>query len=401
MLEGRLIRDATGTFVPVLLLSLQFGLLGVYLPLYGRALGASGFEVGALFSAFSIVGVLGRPLVGRGVDWIGARPFVLAGAGLYLLASLLYATSLSLVVLYAARLVQGAASSLFWVAMYAALADFGAASGRSGRLGRLAEAQSAGASLGTVAAYGAVVALGVVAGWRYLFVLFALTTLAALALFASRAPAVSTMRRDRTRDPVHLTRPFVVLLLVALLSSVAYSLFSPILLLYLKDRFAASDFWIGLAYAPSAVVAATMPGRLGSVADRWSRRGVMGGALVVSGAVSLLFPVAPTLLLMSAVWVLEALVWSAALPATDALVAELTGGDIRGTAYGVYAAVSGTGAVIGPLLGGWMYDSVGRASPFWASAVVLPLAGTLALALLPRAVTGSPHGSERPAAARA
>lgn len=376
--------DETGIFVPVLLLSLQFGMLGVYLPLYGRALGASGVEVGALFSAFSLVGVLGRPLVGRGVDRLGARPFILLGAALYLAASVLYASSVSLGLLYAARFVQGAASSLFWVAMYAALADFGPNTERSGRLGRLVEAQSAGASLGTVAAYGGVLALGVIAGWRSLFVLFVLSTLAALALFARRAPVVATVGRVRGSSSLRWSRPLVVLLLVALLSSLTYSLVSPILLLYLKDRFGASDFWIGAAYAPSAVVASTMPGRLGAVADRWSRRGVMGGALVVSGAVSALFPLAPTLLLMSAVWVLEALVWSAAAPATDAVVAELTGGDVRGTAYGVYAAVTGIGATVGPLAGGWMYDSVGRASPFWASALVLPLAGALALTMLPR-----------------
>jgi hypothetical protein len=38
--------------------------MGLLLPIYGKELGASVFEIGVIFSAFSVMTILMRPLVG-------------------------------------------------------------------------------------------------------------------------------------------------------------------------------------------------------------------------------------------------------------------------------------------------------------------------------------------------
>jgi MFS family permease len=60
-----------------------------------------------------------------------------------------------------------------------------------------------------------------------------------------------------------------------------------------------------------------------------------------------------------------------ASPAQEALVADIVGKDIRGSAYGLYLFVFSLGAVIGPLIGGWLYDSFGYAVPFYLNGIVL------------------------------
>jgi DHA1 family multidrug resistance protein-like MFS transporter len=47
---------------PILLGSLAFGSLGFVLPIYSKQLGASALEIGGLFSVFSIMTVLFRPI---------------------------------------------------------------------------------------------------------------------------------------------------------------------------------------------------------------------------------------------------------------------------------------------------------------------------------------------------
>lgn len=375
-------RDRTGTSIPVFLMSLPFGILGVFLPLYGRQLGASAVEIGVLFTAFSLTGVLVRPLVGIGADRFGRRPFVLVGAALYLLATLLFALSVSLPVLFAARLAQGLASALFWVAIYALLSDYGQGGARGRIFGHLAEASNAGAILGTVASYGAIVTLGIVAGWRLSFGAFAVTCGLALALFVRRIPAHTTSVRAPVVRPAD-RGTLLFLLSVSFVTAASYSLVLPIVLLYLQDRFQASEFLLGLAYAPAAIVYSTAPGRLGGLGDRWSRKGIMSVALLSSGLVSLLFPLAPSLLVLCLVWVLEAALNSAAIPAQDALVSELSGGDVRGRAYGFYAAATGLGMSVGPPAGGWLYDHAGHGWPFWINAIVLPVAAAFILWKLP------------------
>jgi MFS family permease len=369
-------------YPPAFLLAMPAGLLGVYLPLYGRDLGATTFQVGLLYAAFHLTGVIVRPLTGIAADRLGRRPFLLAGAVCYVFAAVLFAGSVSLSVLFAARLAQGLGSALFWVATYALLADLGREDTSGRRYGWLATAFTSGSILGTMASYGAVVVLGLLSGWRVSFVIFALTNLLALVLvYRNVRPQAPPLAAPAFRPaPVGV---LLCLLSVSFLVAAAFGMLAPITLLYLRDRFAATEFWIGVASAPSALVYALAPGRLGTLGDRYSRRAIVAIALAASGAVSLLFPLAPSLALLSGIWILEALFVAAAVPAQDAIVSEVSGGDVRGRSFGIYAAAAGLGASAGPLVGGWLCDNVGHATPFWLNAALLPIAGAIVFWMLP------------------
>jgi len=66
-------------------------------------------------------------------------------------------------------------------------------------------------------------------------------------------------------------------------------------------------------------------------------------------------------------------------PAISAMVADLTGSAVRGRAFGMFEFASNGGAILGPLLGGWLYDAAGPATPFYLNGVVL---GTSAIAVV-------------------
>jgi MFS transporter, DHA1 family, multidrug resistance protein len=63
----------------IFLISMPFFILGLMLPVYGKEIGASVVEIGLFFSAFSLVTVVLRTLVGWGLDRFGRRGFFLAG----------------------------------------------------------------------------------------------------------------------------------------------------------------------------------------------------------------------------------------------------------------------------------------------------------------------------------
>ena len=60
-----------------------------------------------------------------------------------------------------------------------------------------------------------------------------------------------------------------------------------------------------------------------------------------------------------------------ASPAQEALVADIVGENVRGSAYGLYLFISSLGRAIRPLLGGWLYDYFRRAIPFYLNGVIL------------------------------
>jgi len=62
-----------------------------------------------------------------------------------------------------------------------------------------------------------------------------------------------------------------------------------------------------------------------------------------------------------------------------AFVADIAGEDTRGASYGIYTFAYFLGAAIGPLAGGWLYDNLGHAMPFYLNTAVL-LAGAALVA---------------------
>ena len=59
------------------------------------------------------------------------------------------------------------------------------------------------------------------------------------------------------------------------------------------------------------------------------------------------------------------------IPAWNAMVASIVPEEKRGAAWGAYMTVSGSGYVAGPIVAGWLWESVGHRAPFIASAAAL------------------------------
>src|SRR3989440_9519970 len=78
------------------------------LPFYAKDLGANGFIVGLLVSSFAIAQLLSAPVWGRFSDRYGRRPALLVGLGASAIAFVIFAYANSLLLLFVARLVQGA-----------------------------------------------------------------------------------------------------------------------------------------------------------------------------------------------------------------------------------------------------------------------------------------------------
>lgn len=378
--------QSTGSQVPamlyraVFLISLPFGILDFVLPIYGKRIGANALEVGLFFSAFSLMIVILRPLVGAGLDRYGRRRFFLAGLLGYVLTMLTFALSTRVEHIVAARVVQGIASSMFWLSAQAMIADR-AGSGRRGRsFGMLAQSNSQGSILGTFIGFAVLMPLSIELGWKPLFLGYAGVGLAAVGLAAWKLGETHPASAQRMAAPIHWSRPWMLLLLVTLVTGAAWALLSPILMIYLQEKFSTAISDLALAFLPSGLVWALLPSRLGRLADRFGRKPLMILGLAAAALTSFLIPWLGSLTALAGVWAFQALCYAAGDPAEQALVADLTGDDQRGRAYGLYTMAAGLGATVGPLLGGWLYDAVGQTAPFIANGVILA-ACALVLAL--------------------
>lgn len=102
---------------------LSFLLLLSALPIFARRMGASDSAIGVIMAAFAITSLLLRPVTGWGADRYGRRPFMLAGALVFTLASIAYGWTAGALGLVLVRLVHGAGMGLYPTAASAMVVD--------------------------------------------------------------------------------------------------------------------------------------------------------------------------------------------------------------------------------------------------------------------------------------
>jgi DHA1 family multidrug resistance protein-like MFS transporter len=385
--------------------SFPFGILSFVLPIYGKELGASAMQVGGFFSAISLVPLVVRPFLGRALDRWGRRPFLLLGLSGYAAATVLFCAADTVRLLTVARFVQGMGQAFLWITAYAVVADVARRTGRGQDFGSIDEAINRGALIGTTAGFTVIFALeGLDLGWRqiwfWLFVAYTVPVLISLWIGwrgvgetlpgALETTGASTETRQFS-ERSHFSRQLMALMGIVFVTGASRAMVWPLLMIFLQDALTADVGALATAYLPAALISSFLPSRMGRIADRVGRKRPMVVGLVLGALASVLIPHLPGVIALAALWAIESLGYTASIPAERAFVADIAGEDIRGTSYGLYTFAHFLGAAMGPLVGGWLYDNMGHAMPFYLNTAVLILGALLVAAVLrePRAVAVS------------
>lgn len=369
------------------LVSFPFGTLTFLLPVYGRQLGASAVQIGTLFSALSLVPVVVRPLLGPALDRFGRKPFLLLGLSGYAIAMAGFALSNSIMLLALARLIQGAGQAFLWIAAFTIVADVARETGRGLNFGIIDEAVNRGALIGTSAgliAYFALQSLGIsqAAAWAILFSVYTFPAL--LSLYIAWQGVQETLpetdpRQVRSRP---ISRQLIVLMGVVSITSISSSMVWPLLMIFLQEHLNAGITALALTYFPAALINSLLPTRAGRLTDRIGRKRPMMIGLWIGSATSVLIPNLSSLFALALLWSTANIGLTISFPAQRAFVADIAGKDVRGTSYGLYTFAHFLGAVIGPIFGGWLFDTISPAAPFYFNAFVLLIGSLLILAFL-------------------
>ena len=116
----------------------------------------------------------------------------------------------------------------------------------------------------------------------------------------------------------------------------------------------------------------------GSLGDRFSRRRVFVIGLVAFAAASLACSIAPNNVALVSARVLQGAAGALVVPNSLALVQTAFGGEARGGAIGRWAAWSAVSTAVGPVVGGWLVDTISWRLIF-VSAVPLAVAAVVAV----------------------
>jgi MFS family permease len=373
----------------VLMITAFIDMLGVLmivplLPFYAKDLGANGFIVGMLVSAFSVAQLLSAPLWGRFSDKHGRRPALLVGLTASMIAYVVFAFADSLWLLFLSRLIQGAGGGTVSV-IQAYVADTVRPNDRAKALGWLSAATNAGVALGPVVPI-IVKDLGrsapglIAAGFCVLNMIFASKYLVEV-----RKPEDADRKRvpGRNRSAVlHvLTRPSLPssrLIQIYAVSIGAFQGTTSILALFLAVRFNVTAENIGFFFMYIGTLSVVMRAWvLGKALDRFGEAKLsrIGLVMMAVGLTGISFSPDYVTLALSIALLPAGTAFT--FPGVTALLSKVIPSSERGLYMGVQQTYGGITRVAMPPLLGFAFDRFGHQSPLWIAAVLV--LGTLLL----------------------
>src|SRR5438874_1397549 len=379
----------------LILFTVFLDLLGIGLifpigPFFASAFGASPFEVGLLFTMFSVAQFLTIPILGTLSDRYGRRPILLFGIAGEVVGYLVFGSAASLSILYLARVVAGASSGNIGAAQ-AYIADISTPRERTRSFGLLGAAVSVGFLFGP--------AMGGFLGQYDLrlpaFAAAALVAINFLTVLVWLPESLPLDRRSR-RSLTSGLNPFGVLitllgrpllrgpLVVTFLCNFAFSGYLTSFALFTSARFGWGPQQVAIVLVIQSIMSIVIqtlgvPRLSESMPDTTILLLGIGanllGFLVIAAApdpVFLYAVSAPLQAIGSALW----------RPSLSSLITKLVSGREQGLANGGSQASSALATIIGPMGAGVLFERTGAASPFLAGTALFALAAvTIVLAV--------------------
>ena len=390
---------------------LGLGITLPVLPLFAQnQLGAEAWQITTLTSVFFAAQFFAAPPLGRLSDRIGRRPVLVISQAGTLLALLITGLAPSILFLYLARLIDGVTGGNISVAQ-AYLSDITDERNRARGLGTVSAAFGLGFVFGP--AFGSLLAAQF--GPRLPFFAAACVSLATILLSIFLLPeslpperrqleqaAASKAGRGRNLDLLRVPA-VAILLFIAFGSQFSFFTFQTIQVLWAERLI--------LPGSPDAVVQQTVGAVLtfvgicqiitqfwlvGPFARRFGEKKLALGGNLARGIAFAAMAIAPTLAVWFIAIPLVPIGGGLALPALVALLTYAAPPDGRGQVIGLNQSFSALGSILGPLVAGFLFQSVSPGAPMAAAAILMGMTVVVGLNILrlPLAKTRVPRTSE-------
>ena len=382
---GNLPREVTVLTAVAFAVALGFGIVAPAIALFAKTFGVTDFAAAAVISVFAAMRFVASPFAGWIVNRSGERVVLATGIGIVAVSSALAGLSASFWQLIVLRGAGGVGSAMFTVSAAALLLRVVEPEQRARATGAFQSGFLVGGITGPL--FGGLLTT---ISYRLPFFVYAFTLAAAGIIglvFLSQSRLREREERVGTTEPP--TRLLTALRSRAYLAAVAnsfstgwglFGLRMSLLPLFVVEGLSLGPEWVGYGLLASTLAQGLMLVPAGRISDLRGRKGALvgGGSLVMTSFLLLATIEAPWsyMLAMALFGVGSAFLGTS----STAIVGDVIGGR-GGTAISVFQMASDLGAVVGPLVAGYLSDTSSFAMAFGVSAGVAGLGVVLAAAM--------------------
>jgi MFS transporter, DHA1 family, tetracycline resistance protein len=374
-------------FMTVFIDLIGFGIIIPLLPLYAEKFGADATTVGLLLMSYSLMQFFFAPMWGRLSDKIGRRPVLLISLAISAIGYTIWGTATSLEMLFISRIVAGFGNANLAVAQ-AYIADVTPEDYRSQGMGMIGAAFGLGFVLGPAIA-GIASKFGIAPNiLGYFAAFFSVVDLIFTALMLPE-PA---NRQQSSHNPFSLgmgfyfktlvNKKYALNLFIFFIATFAFANMETTLVL-LTSKFYGftmednSWLFVGLGLV-MVFVQGFLIRKIGKIYPD-SLLISLGTALIAIGLV--LTPATHSLPVLCVALIILATGSGINNPSNSSLLSKLAPADETGGVMGIGQSMATLGRILGPIVGGYLFDHMGPGSPYWVGAAVMTVACLLSFKL--------------------
>ena len=355
----------------VFYISFPFSFIAFIFPIYASNLGASVVEIGFLYTIFSVVAILIRPLVGNMIDRKGRKKGIFIGVALYTLVNILYSLAGDFKYLLIARIIQSIAASFLWISIDATISDISNKENRSQNFGILDQTQVKGEVLGCTIGFTILFNNFSENLFGIVFMIFFIASIVSMYFVVKSVPETVDYKKDIEPGKLKNSKHMKYFLIVMGIISFIFSLTAPIYLIYLQKNITSELYLISYLFIPTAILAAFLPKKFGALADKHGREKIIVIGMFLIAILQIFLPFVKSYYPFMILYTLISVVGMFYSPAMSSIIIDFVGENKRGRSYGLYSFASGVGAAIGPLLGTYIFENIGNGVVFYLQGSLL------------------------------
>lgn len=369
-----------------------FGVVVPVLPVYVATFGVGYVEVGAVVSAFALLRFVTSPFCGRLIDLVGERVLLAVGIGIVALSSGLVGIAHSYVDVLLLRGAGGIGSAMFTVSAMTLLLGSTVPTQRGRAVGFYQGGFLIGGMAGP-AIGGVLAAISLTAPFFFYAGTLAIAGLVGIVLLRPRSREVGGPARVDAvpfRAVLRDTRFRVAVLANFANGWTSLGVRSALIPVLVVDVLRGEPAWTGIAFAIAAVAQTLALGPAGKFVDTVGRRPAILGAYAVAALTILGISFSPNMVVLTVLLAVYGVAAAFMGTAPAAAVGDATAGAKGGRPVAVFSMASDLGAIVGPLVAGWLVDTASFPLAFGLAALFLAAASLFAIRMPRESIVSSP-----------
>ncbi len=345
--------------------------VGFIFPIYASNLGANIMEIGYLFSIFSIVGIVIRPMVGSIIDKRGRKTGVIVGIIFYSLMNIIFTLAVGIKYLFIARVLQSIAGSFLWISVDTIISDISDNKNIGKNFGILDGTIAKGSMIGSAIGFMLLYNNNSANPFMLIYLMYFLTSMASLFYCIKEVPETINYKiSDNKEESINIKDIRMFLVIMGFISFIT-SLTAPIYLIYLQDKITNDLGLISQLFIPAGILSMFLPRKFGAMSDKYGREKIIVIGMFINAMLQVLIPLTNSFFSFMILYTLISIVLMFYGPALSSLIIDYVGKNKRGKSFGLYSFATGIGATMGPLAGAYIYGNIGKDMVFYIKGILL------------------------------